>query len=143
MKQTRGIRNRNPCNIRFSIFNKWKGQKGSDGDFCIFESYYYGYRAFLVIVRNYYMRYSIRTVQEFVSRYAPRSENDTSAYCSYVVNSLSKLGYGSAIDLTCVEWLVYFTEFVSTFESGYYFPDAIISAVLDVFPELNESKEVF
>ena len=43
-KLPRGLRNRNPLNIRKSD-QLWQGQTGNDGTFCIFLNNAYGYRA--------------------------------------------------------------------------------------------------
>ncbi len=88
MKQTkpipRGIRNCNPLNIR--IGNTWLGERDNpdDTEFEQFVSTVYGLRAGFIILRRYIRRYHLNTVQLIISRWAPRSENDTTAYVSRV-----------------------------------------------------------
>lgn len=80
----RGIRNCNPLNIR--IGNTWLGERDNpdDTEFEQFVSMVYGLRAGFIILRRYIRRYHLNTVQLIISRWAPRSENDTSAYVSTV-----------------------------------------------------------
>ena len=107
----RGIRNHNPLNIRRSK-DQWKGQvereqsqaclnsaerdglrpevKGmaevqSDRAFVQFKSLEYGWRAaFYLLTRTYYHKYRLYTIRGIISRWAPSSENDTSAYIANV-----------------------------------------------------------
>lgn len=80
----RGIRNCNPLNIR--IGNTWLGERDNpdDTEFEQFVNITYGLRAAFIILRRYIRRYNLDTVQLIISRWAPRSENDTSAYVSTV-----------------------------------------------------------
>jgi len=82
---TRGLRNKNPGNIRWSLKNNWKGQIGKDqGDFVIFDSYANGVRAIGKIIDSYKMRGQL-TVEQIITTWAPASENNTAAYVSSVV----------------------------------------------------------
>ena len=85
-KVARGWRNNNPLNIEYSPRNRWRGQVGSDGRFAIFSSREYGYRAAIVILRNYQRRYGLRTLKELIWRWCPPSEqgNDTIKYIGTV-----------------------------------------------------------
>ena len=85
-KVARGWRNNNPLNIEYSPRNRWRGQVGSDGRFAIFSSREYGYRAALVILRNYQRRYGLTTLTEIIGRWCPPSErgNDTPRYIGTV-----------------------------------------------------------
>lgn len=88
MKRTanipRGFRNCNPLNIR--IGNTWLGERDNpdDTEFEQFVMMVYGLRAGFIILRRYIRRYHLNTVQLIISRWAPRSENDTTAYVSTV-----------------------------------------------------------
>lgn len=88
MKRTatipRGFRNCNPLNIR--IGNTWLGERDNpdETEFEQFVNISYGLRAGFIILRRYIRRYHLNTVQLIISRWAPRSENDTSAYVSTV-----------------------------------------------------------
>lgn len=84
--EARGWRNNNPLNIEYNPSNRWRGQVGSDGRFAIFSSREYGYRAALVILRNYQRRYGLTTLKEMIWRWCPPSErgNDTIRYIGTV-----------------------------------------------------------
>lgn len=81
--RTIALRNNNPCNIRYSSKNDWKGQIGSDKGFCVFANMSYGYRAAMKLVQSY-IKKGYDTVGDIISRWAPPSENDTKAYISNV-----------------------------------------------------------
>ena len=86
MSTPRGLRNCNPLNIRLSG-DKRKGMKAQqqDGDFCQFESMEWGWRAaFWLLTRTYYHKYRLYTIRTIIRRWAPSSENDTSAYIANV-----------------------------------------------------------
>lgn len=80
----RGIRNKNPLNIRYSPMNHWKGQIGSPSGFCEFDTMEHGYRAALVLLLNYVKR-GYDTIGSIIGRWAPASENDTQAYINVVI----------------------------------------------------------
>ena len=83
-KITRGIRNRNPFNIKFNLKNNWKGQiPSTDKVFCQFETFDYGIRAGIVLLRNYIIN-GITTLPAIMSRFAPASENNLVPYLSFV-----------------------------------------------------------
>ncbi len=78
---SRGLRNRNPGNIRRSgVRYKGEVRPSTDPAFKQFGSMALGYRAIFVLVETYRIRYGIDTVRGIVSRWAPSSENDTGAY---------------------------------------------------------------
>lgn len=80
----RGIRNNNPGNIRYGDFAKKHGATGSDnGGYAIFSSMAMGQAAQLALLRSY--RSNGRdSISSIIDRYAPSSENDTSAYVASV-----------------------------------------------------------
>lgn len=97
----RGIRNNNPGNIK-TTGNAWTGEvpleQNTDFDcatrkvtrtFKQFKNYVYGVRAMLWLIRENYMKQKgLRTVRTIVNRYAPPSENITSAYVTSVAKAL-------------------------------------------------------
>ncbi len=95
---SRGLRNRNPGNIRRSGV-RYKGEcaRSSDSEFRQFESVEWGYRAMFVLLHTYARRYGCRTVRDMISRYAPPSENDTEAYIRRVA-SVSRIDPCEEID---------------------------------------------
>ena len=83
-KLPRGLRNRNPLNIRKSD-QLWQGQTGNDGTFCIFLNNAYGYRAAFRILKTYNVKYHIYSVRAIISRWAPESDgNNTRGYIQRV-----------------------------------------------------------
>lgn len=84
----RGLRNRNPLNIRKSD-QLWKGQIGNDGKFCIFESNEWGFRAAFRVLHTYNTKYNISSVRGIINRWAPPSDsNNTSAYINKVCQTM-------------------------------------------------------
>jgi hypothetical protein len=92
MIPTRGERNNNPGNIdRNNI--KWKGMspdQSGDPRFVVFTDAVWGIRALARNLLSYSTLYpegtpgDIDTVREIVNRWAPPTENNTSAYVSHV-----------------------------------------------------------
>ena len=88
---TRGIRNNNPLNIRKG--NSWKGERHpqSDPAFEEFETVEMGIRAAIILAYNYITGRAascrgqrMATVTQFITKWAPPSENNTQAYISRV-----------------------------------------------------------
>lgn len=120
----------NPCNIRFSPANNWQGQTGRYKGFCTFKSLYYGYRAFFVLCRTYFNKCNVRTVQEFVSRFAPANENNAQAYYRFVACYLRKFGFDCTFNLEFGRMLC-LAKAVTKFENG--------SLTSDAFDALNDA----
>lgn len=85
MSSVKGIANKNPGNIKMTSIS-WKGEiphhLNTDG---VFEQFYqmeYGVRAAVVNLINGYFRVGLNTISKIIARYAPNSENNTSAYIS-------------------------------------------------------------
>lgn len=82
---SRGLRNRNPGNIRRSgVRYKGEVRPSTDPQFKQFGSMALGYRAIFVLLDTYRIRYGLDTVRTMISRWAPPSENDTAAYIDAV-----------------------------------------------------------
>lgn len=81
----RGIRNRNPGNIRRSS-DRWKGLAPlqSDPAFFVFDAPLWGIRAMAVILRNYQRRNGLKSIAQIIGRWAPAGENDTAGYAAAV-----------------------------------------------------------
>jgi hypothetical protein len=80
----KGIRNKNPLNIRFKKANNWDGQIGESGGFSVFEETKFGIRAAAKLLRNYQFKYQLDTIQKIINRWAPPVENVTSSYIEHV-----------------------------------------------------------
>lgn len=79
---TRGIRNKNPGNLRGNI--PWRGRIGSDPDgFAIFETMELGVRALRVDLTAKLAR-GLNTVRKIVTVFAPPNENPTDNYIAKV-----------------------------------------------------------
>ena len=91
----RGIRNRNPLNIRKGK-SKWKGEvshlKGvpEEKEFCQFETMTSGWRAAFLLLRRYVKNYKCNTVRKIISRWAPANENHTQTYIRYVASKVAE-----------------------------------------------------
>lgn len=86
-KQTRGLRNNNPGNIRLTG-DKWQGLRAiqNDLEFFQFTDAKYGIRAIAKLLMNYQEKYNLVTVYKIISRYAPPVENDTMSYVEHVAS---------------------------------------------------------
>ena len=82
-----GVANRNPLNIRYSVANRWLGQHPTSPQvkgFCRFLSFDHGYRAAIVLMKNYIELRGCNTPRSIVGRWAPPQENDTEIYLACV-----------------------------------------------------------
>lgn len=85
---SRGLRNRNPGNIRRSG-SRFRGEvvPGRDASFKEFETMALGYRAMFVLLDGYRRRHALSTIRQFITRYAPPSENFTDGYIRFVART--------------------------------------------------------
>ena len=86
---SRGLRNDNPGNIRITK-DKWQGlrEKQEDKAFFQFKTMEYGYRALIRTLQNYRLKWGCKTVSDFINRWAPPVENNTSGYISRVCKEM-------------------------------------------------------
>lgn len=97
----KGLRNRNPGNLRFIARNPWDGQVGQDADgFGIYSSMALGVRAAARQLLKY-QRSGMNTVRELVSTWAPSNENDTAVYVKSVAGAL-RVAADQRIDVSIV-----------------------------------------
>ena len=86
----RAVRNNNPLNIRISAANDWQGElpeelnKATDSEFESFFNPVAGYRAAVIVLRNYQKKYGLFTLNDIINRFAPTVENNTNAYVNAV-----------------------------------------------------------
>lgn len=85
----RGIRNCNPGNLRLSK-DKWQGLRAvqTDKEFFQFETMAHGYRALIRTLQNYRKLHKCQTIADFITRWAPRTENNTTAYIQRVCREM-------------------------------------------------------
>lgn len=82
-----GVENRNPLNIRYAASNRWLGQHPTSPNvkgFCRFLTFDHGYRAAIVLMKNYIARHGCTTPRAIVHRWAPPTENNTALYLACV-----------------------------------------------------------
>lgn len=86
-RDSRGVRENNPGNLRKSG-NDWLGKvHGNDPVFETFSKPEYGIRAIAKLICNYH-RDGYNTIRRMIDRYAPPNENDTGAYASFVAKNV-------------------------------------------------------
>ena len=87
-KLPRGIRNKNPGNIKLGT--DWDGLSAEQGDpiFCTFDEAVMGIRALMRILLTYRFTHKKTNVDSIISRWAPPSENDTEAYIDFVCKKM-------------------------------------------------------
>ena len=129
----RGLRNNNPGNIRHSS-TKWRGEiKGSDPAFKSFKEMKDGYRALMKLLKTYYCKYSLTSINGIVNRWAPPHENDTKAYIFFVA---TRTGYPSNQPLPFdKEHISKLASAISRMENGI---DAVEQEVLAGWKELQK-----
>lgn len=86
---SRGLRNCNPGNIRITK-DKWQGLREvqSDKSFFQFTEMCWGYRALMRTLQNYRRRHNCNTIADFIKRWAPENENNTSGYIVRVCSEM-------------------------------------------------------
>lgn len=128
----RGIRNNNPGNIRKGP--PWQGlaAPADDGEFCIFTEPAFGIRAIAVTLITYQDKRKARdgsridTVQEIIERWAPTTENNTSAYVSHM-RSLLNVQPGDLINVHDYDTMRALVIGIIVHENGVQpYPDATI-----------------
>lgn len=88
MKETRGVRNNNPGNIRKGS-DQWKGmlpeREQTDAAFVRFSDMAWGIRAMFRILKSYERRLGTLTVDAVARNWAPPSDgNNTRAYALFI-----------------------------------------------------------
>jgi len=121
----RGVRNNNPGNLRDNI--PWLGMVGSDNGFAVFDTAEHGIRASAKNIKAYYTKHNINTVRGVISRWAPSSENNTSAYINDVS---SKLGVAADDTLNMAKSTPALLSAIFHHENGgNYFPADMITNI--------------
>ena len=87
-KLPRGIRNKNPGNIKLGT--DWDGlaAEQTDPTFCIFDEAVMGIRALMRILLTYRFTHNKKNIDSIIRRWAPPSENDTEAYIKFVAKRM-------------------------------------------------------
>lgn len=115
--QPRGIRNNNPGNLRKNDSDKWQGLADAQDDpsFFVFKDPTYGIRALARTLVAYQDQHDLHTTRQFITRWAPATENDTGAY----VNAVAVDGLPDAPrDMHVYEDLKFMVVGIITHENG-------------------------
>lgn len=122
----RGIRNRNPGNIRLSR-DKWQGlaSRQNDRDFFQFISYEYGIRALARVLLTYQTKHGLDTVRKIINRWAPPVGNangktytqDTSAYARAVAKAMG-VKLDDAVDVRVPATMLALVKAIVMHENG-------------------------
>ena len=129
--EPRGIRNNNPGNIRISGRNAWQGAvPGDDTEFVTFATPEHGIRAMGRLLTNYDAQ-GVNTVEDIISRWAPRKENDTAAYVKRVAGELG-VSPTEPLNVRDAETLTKLTRAIISHENGKnpYSDEQIVSGVM-------------
>tara|TARA_R110002095_G_scaffold53860_1_gene46593 strand:- start:1960 stop:2619 length:660 start_codon:yes stop_codon:yes gene_type:complete len=117
-KQSRGIRNNNPGNIRRNG-DPWQGlaKEQNDREFFTFKSAIYGIRALARLLITYQDKYGLCTIETIITRWAPAVENNTKAYIQSVAHHT---GFSSlqTLDMHRFEHLKPVVEAIIRHENG-------------------------
>lgn len=126
-RESRGIRNHNPGNIRKSK-DKWQGLASDqpDSEFFTFKDPTYGIRAMARLLINYQDKYGLRTVYDIIHRWAPpvgsgpkgSYTQNTRGYVTQVSNHM-KVDPNDEIDLHNFRYLYPLVEAMIKHENGY------------------------
>ena len=130
---TRGYRNNNPGNIRLDGVH-WKGEKepSTDKEFKQFETMAWGYRAAFKLLHNYQKNNGCHILSDFINRWAPPSENNTSAYVSTVAKRAG-LSDVSEIDTLKGDTMRAVVSAMSYVENGVEADEADVAAGWELF----------
>lgn len=112
----RGIRNNNPCNIKFNSRNNWHGQLKPKGEFCTFSDPLYGLRAAYKIIGTYYNN-GFRTIYDIISRWAPDGSVIVKNYAYYVARGCGMLS-SEEINPRDADMMIKFMKGIVKFENG-------------------------
>lgn len=129
MNNSRGIRNKNPMNVRRSS-SRWLGQCNTitDKQFCQFSHFMFGVRAGLYLLIKYHFVYGLN-LEDMISRYAPSSDhNDTSSYihyCKCAVEGEVPYSYN---------WYFNLVRKICLIESGYKLALLMFDKAFDLLP---------
>lgn len=130
---TRGYRNNNPLNMRHDN-DRWRGEvvPSQDGAFKQFETMAWGYRAAFKLLHNYQKNNGCRILSDFINRWAPPSENNTSAYVSTVAKRAG-LSDVSEIDTLKGDTMRAVVSAMSYVENGVEANEADVAAGWELF----------
>lgn len=137
----------NPYNIRRNKCNRWFGSIASNRDkFESFSKLEFGVRAFLILLRTYYVSYHLRSISSIIMRYAPPSENNVHNYIEFVCRKFECsiplfqfAGERAFYEITTKQEIFVLAHAMALFESGTVISDDLLNQVWD-FYHIGTSK---
>jgi hypothetical protein len=130
----RGVRNFNPGNIDRDG-TQWDGlaaDQSSDPRFCVFTSAVYGIRALIKILISYQETDGLKTVRTMINRWAPPSENDSTAYVDFVAGRML-ISPDTVFDIMDWNLCAMMTEAIIAQENANYaYPTATITEAMQL-----------
>jgi hypothetical protein len=123
----RPVRNNNPGDLEAG--DHWQGLMAPElmtdvqkhERFAVFSAAHWGFRALVVLLRNYKLLYGLNTVRAIVSRFAPPVENPTTNYAETVAHALN-VKPDDKIDLSNPNTMFALAKAVTKFETGSWEP---------------------
>lgn len=123
----RPARNNNPFDLEAG--DHWQGLMPTDRlteqqrheRFAVFEAPEWGFRAGVVMLRNYKILYGLNTVRKVVSRLAPPNENPTNDYMNFVAHEIG-VKPDDVIDITNPSTMFLLAKAVARDETGSWAP---------------------
>lgn len=127
----RGLRNRNPLNIR--IGNVWLGEEPNptDPSFEQFVAMEYGVRAAFVLLRRYIRHYKRTTIRAIVRAWAPANENNVESYVATVAKHAG-IDPDDTLDYGNVEQMVALFQGMCLVENGRTLDEKIVRKGYDL-----------
>lgn len=117
-EKIRGIRNKNPGNVRWDGKTQWQGQDSPPADaqgFCRFKDVRDGIRCMTRVLYSKRAR-GVTTVRAIITEWAPASDNNNTA--AYIQAVASALAVGPDVPLTYPAQLQPLVEAIITHENG-------------------------
>lgn len=122
-----GFRNNNPGNLRTG--ESWQGAIGSAGGFVTFKNMAYGIRAAATVLLNNISSQGNDTIRKLITKYAPPSENNTTAYIN-AVSQFTGIGPDEKIS-TDEQTVISLLHAIFEHENGRYYADDITDADIE------------
>jgi hypothetical protein len=136
-QRSRGVKNKNPGNIKIVPGKKWAGQIGRDGEFAVFKSHEYGLRAIGKNLRDQERMYGNNTVKEMITSWAPRSDkNDTNSYIAHVSRVVGSQP-NAELDLTNKETVIRLMAAIAKRDSGATYSRQTLERAYNMLPAIN------
>lgn len=124
----RPVRNNNPLDIEATQpwqgllpFDQMSPVQLAEPRFAVFKSPAWGFRAGVVLLRNYDRNYGINTIEKLCARFAPASENNLGAYIGTVCN-MTGWGRDASLDMESALVLMKLVRAFATQETGAWSP---------------------